>query len=79
MGKKCVLTDFRRGMIVGASQAGLSISVTVDLLGISRTTVSRVYSEWCKKTKTSNEWQFCGLKCDALHCTVIRGCVDIVV
>ncbi|XP_051561768.1 prothymosin alpha-A-like isoform X1 [Myxocyprinus asiaticus] len=55
MGKKCDLSDFERGMIVGARRAGLSISVTADLLGFSRTTVSRVYS-------TSSEPQFCGRK-----------------
>lgn len=31
---KCDLCDFDHGMIVGARRAGLSISVTVDLLGI---------------------------------------------
>ncbi len=34
------------GMVVGARQAGLSISKTADLLGCSRTTISRVYREW---------------------------------
>ena len=40
MGKKCDLSDFDCGMIVGARQSGLSISVTADLLGFSHTTVS---------------------------------------
>ena len=39
MGKN--LSDFDRGMIVGARQGGLNISEIVDLLGFSRTTVSR--------------------------------------
>ena len=42
MGKKCDLSDFDRGMIVGARQGGLSISETADLLGFSCTTGSRV-------------------------------------
>ncbi len=43
MGKKCDLSDFECGMVVGARQAGLSISETVDLLGFSCATISRVY------------------------------------
>ncbi len=33
MGKKGDLSDFERGMVVGAGRAGLSISKTADLLG----------------------------------------------
>ena len=46
--------------IVGARQGGLNISETLNLLGFSCTTVSRVCREWCKKQKTSSEQQFCG-------------------
>ncbi len=45
MGKKEDLSDFERGMVVGARRAGLSISQTADLLGFSHTTISRVYRE----------------------------------
>lgn len=62
MGKTCDLSSFDRGMIVGARRAGSSVSVTAKLLGFSRTTVSRVYTEWCQKQKTSSQRQLCGRK-----------------
>ncbi len=42
IGKKGDLSDFERGMVVGARRAGRSISKTSDLLGFSCTTISRV-------------------------------------
>ncbi len=63
MEKKGDLSDFERGMVVGARRAGLSISKTAGLLRFSRTTISRVYREWSEKEKISCERQLCGRKC----------------
>ncbi len=51
MEKKGNLSDFERGMVVGARRAGLSISKTADLLGFSRKTISRVTENGLKKRK----------------------------
>ncbi len=62
MGKKGDLSDFERGMVVGAREDGLSISKTDDLLESSRATISRFYREWYEKEKISSEQQLCGRK-----------------
>ncbi len=50
-------------MVVGARRAGQIISKTADLLGLSHTTISRVYRERSEKEKVSSERQLCGWKC----------------
>lgn len=41
-----VLTDFQRGRIVGAREAGLSIDGTCKLVGVSKTTVCRIMADY---------------------------------
>jgi len=59
MGKKGDLSNFERGMVVGDRWASLSISQSAQLLGFSRTTISRfffcfVFSLFMQQTKTTN-------------------------
>ena len=51
MGKNGDLSDFERGMVVGARRAGLSVSETADLLGFSPTTISGFTENGPKKRK----------------------------
>lgn len=44
------LGDLIHTVVIGARWAGLSLSETVDLLGIHHTATSRVYTAgWCEK------------------------------
>lgn len=57
----CVLTDFERGRIVGARQAGASIAQTAELVEVSTTTVCRIMTEFLKG-KTAADKSSCGRK-----------------
>ncbi|GBM78780.1 hypothetical protein AVEN_81953-1 [Araneus ventricosus] len=48
------LSDFERGVIVGAREMRHSISEVAMKFGFSRTTISRVYPEYRVSSKTSN-------------------------
>lgn len=51
--RKGDLSEYKRGMVVCARQAALSVSETTDLLGVSNTTISQVYRGCFKKEKIS--------------------------
>lgn len=53
--RKVILSDVQCGMLVGATGAGVSMSETVDVLGISQATKSRVNKEWPEDEKISSE------------------------
>ncbi|GBN08465.1 hypothetical protein AVEN_52389-1 [Araneus ventricosus] len=56
------LSDFERGVIVGAREMGHSISEVAMEFGFSRTTISRVYREYRVSCKTSNFCHRCSWK-----------------
>ena len=49
------LSDFERGVIVGASLAGASVTKTGQLADVSRAMVSKVMSAWSSEGKTSEK------------------------
>ncbi|GBN00652.1 hypothetical protein AVEN_187368-1 [Araneus ventricosus] len=56
------LSEFERGVIVGAREVGHSISEVAMKFGFSRTTISRVYRQYRVSGKTSNLRHRCGRK-----------------
>ncbi|GBM16003.1 hypothetical protein AVEN_108598-1 [Araneus ventricosus] len=56
------LSDFERGVIIGAREMGHSISEVAMKFGFSHTTISRVYREYRVSGKTSNFRHRCGRK-----------------
>ncbi|XP_071041843.1 uncharacterized protein [Parasteatoda tepidariorum] len=56
------LSEFERGVIVGAREMGHSISEIAMKFGFSRMTISRIYREYRKSSKTSNLRHICGQK-----------------
>ncbi|GBM61947.1 hypothetical protein AVEN_60807-1 [Araneus ventricosus] len=56
------LSDFERGVSIGAREMGHSISEVAMKFGFSRTTISRVYHEYTVSGKTSNFRHRCGRK-----------------
>lgn len=51
MRKNGDLSKFEGGIVVGVSQAGLSVLETGHLLGFSQTNISRFYREWYEREK----------------------------
>ncbi|GBO39336.1 hypothetical protein AVEN_203375-1 [Araneus ventricosus] len=58
------LSDFERGVIVGAREMGHSMSEVVMKFGFPRTTISRVNREYRVSGETSNFRHRCGRKKD---------------
>ncbi|GBM09876.1 hypothetical protein AVEN_241204-1 [Araneus ventricosus] len=64
------LSDFERGVIVGAREMGHSISEVAMKFEFLGTTISRVYREYRVSGKTSNFRHRCGQKKDLENWTI---------
>lgn len=51
--KMSYLSDFQRGQIIAARQAGVSITETTQLLGVPRSTQSKAMAACPQRSKTS--------------------------
>ncbi|GFW20199.1 uncharacterized protein TNCV_1855231 [Trichonephila clavipes] len=68
------LSEFERGVIVGAREMGHSIFEVAMKFGFSRATISRVYREYRESGKTSNLRHRCGQKNITFECWDINKC-----
>ena len=48
------MSDFKKGQIIGAHMAGASVTKTVELFDVTRSTVSKVMTALEKEGKTSS-------------------------
>lgn len=57
------LSEFERGQIVGARMVGASVTKVAEVFGVSRSTVSRIYTAYRNSGKTSSAKSQRGRKC----------------
>ncbi|XP_067141717.1 uncharacterized protein [Centruroides vittatus] len=62
------LSEFERGQIVGARMVGASITKVAKMFGVSRGTVSKIYTAYRTSGKTSSAKSQRGRKCVLSDC-----------